>query len=337
MVDVRFFKNKGSLSLAQISEICEANLVDMSKKDIKISEMKNMFEAGSGDVCFFYDKKSKEKAANIKATACITTKELADFVSKDTIILVSEDPKLSSLKLNIAFYEEIKNEAKISDKASIHPTAKIGQNCYIGDFSVVGENVEIGDNAVIEPNVVIARGCIIGNNCRIGANASVSYCIMGNNCYIYAGARIGQDGFGFMTIQGQHKRIPQLGKVIIGNDVEVGANTCIDRGALDDTIIGDGTKMDNLVQIAHGDKTGRGCIFVAQGGIAGSVTFGDYVVVGGQVGIADHLTIGSGSKIGSQSGIMKDVAPGEVLLGTPAVAFKDFMKQAVFLQKSIKK
>ena len=171
----------------------------------------------------------------------------------------------------------------------------------------------------------------------MGVNASVCYTIMGNNCYIFTGARIGQDGFGFQVINGQHKRIPQLGRVIIGNDVEIGANSCVDRGALDDTVIGDGCRVDNLVQIAHNDKLGRGCVIVAQTGIAGSCTFGDYVVCGGQTGFADHLNIGSGAQIGAQSGLLRDVEPGAVMMGYPAIPLKDFMRQVSYLQKLSKK
>ena len=138
-------------------------------------------------------------------------------------------------------------------------------------------------------------------------------------------------------MNGHHHRIPQLGRVIIGNDVEIGANTCIDRGALDDTIIGDGSRIDNLVQIAHNDKLGRGCVIVSQVGIAGSCTLGDYVVCGGQVGLADHLHIGNGVQIAAQSGVMRDIEDGAVMMGSPCVPFKDFMRQVAFLQKNSKK
>ncbi|MDD4557162.1 MAG: UDP-3-O-(3-hydroxymyristoyl)glucosamine N-acyltransferase [Alphaproteobacteria bacterium] len=333
MVSMTFFKNKGPFTLKEIAETCELKLLDETKADFKVYNISALSDAGSGEICSFYDKKSKELAQKTTAGACIVSEELKDFVPAQTVVLVSENPKVSAYKLNLMFYDEIKPEAKISERASVHPTAKIGQNCSIADFAVIGENVELGDNCVIEPNVSIARNVKIGNNCRIGANASISYTIMGNNCYIYAGARLGQDGFGFLTQQGQHKRIPQLGLVLIGNDVEIGANSCVDRGALDDTIIGDGCRVDNLVQIAHGDKFGRGCVIVAQVGIAGSTTLGDYVVLGGQVGVADHIHINSGVQVASQSGVMRDIEAGAVVMGTPTVPFKDYMRQVAYLQK----
>ncbi len=337
MVDTTFFKNNGPLSIEKIAEICEAQIKDESKKDEQIKDMATMGKAGEGEICFFYDKKAKAQAAEIKATACVTTEELAACVPAGVIILVAQNPKLAFLKLNKAFYSEVAPRADIARTAKIAPSAKIGENAYIGENVVIEENVEIGANCRIEHNAVIGRGCKIGNNCRIGANATLAYTIMGNDCYIYTGARIGQDGFGFMVINGKHERIPQLGRVIIGNDVEIAANTCVDRGALDDTVIGDGCRIDNLVQVAHNDKLGRGCVIVSQTGIAGSCTFGDYVVCGGQSGFADHLNIGSGAQIGAQSGLMRDVEPGAIVMGYPAVPIKDFMRQVSCVQKLAKK
>lgn len=337
MVDTTFFKNNGPFSLAQIAEICDAELKDVAKGNVSIKDITTMEKAGEGEICFFYDKKSKAKAAEIKASACVTTAELADLMPSATVVLISANPKLAFLNLNQHFYSEFSSRADISSSARIAPSAKIGQNTYVGEHVVIEADVEIGENCVIEHNAVISRGCKIGNSCRIGVGAHISYCVMGNDCYIYSGARIGADGFGFMVINGKHQRIPQVGRVIIGNDVEVGANTCVDRGALDDTVIGDGCRIDNLVQVAHNDKLGRGCVIVSQTGIAGSCTFGDYVVCGGQSGFADHLNIGSGAQIGAQSGLMRDVEPGAIMMGSPAVPIKDFMRQVATVQKLIKK
>lgn len=337
MVDTRFYDNKGPFTLQQIAEICEAEFQDKSKALVEIKNIATMSKASTDDICFFYDKKVKEKAVDIQATACVTTAELVGCVPENVICLIAQNPKISFLKLNQAFYAEVLPKPNIASSARIHPSAIIGENAFIGDNVVIGEHVKIGVNCMIEPGVVIGRGCQIGNNCRIGANASISYTIMGDDCYIYTGARIGQDGFGFQLINGQHKRIPQVGRVIIGNDVEIGANTCVDRGALDDTVIGDGVRVDNLVQIAHNDKMGRGCVIVSQTGIAGSCTFGDYVVCGGQTGFADHLNVGSGAQVAAQSGVMRDIEPGAVLMGYPAVPIKDFMRQVSYLQKVSKK
>lgn len=337
MVDNRFYKNNGPFSLKQIAEICNAVLVDESKGGVMIHDLASIFSGKEGEISFFFDKKQKDKAAGIKTTACVTTKDFAALIPEGVIVLTSDNPHDSFVKLNYAMYSEILPEPEICPTAIIAETAKIGQNCYIGAGVVIGENVEIGDNCRLEPNCVIYEGCKLGNNCRVGANANIMHALIGNNVYIYGGARIGWDGFGFQTVMGQHKRIPQLGRVIIGNDVEIGANTCIDRGALEDTVIGDGCRIDNLVQVAHNDKLGRGCILVAQVGVAGSCTFGDYVVCGGQAGFADHLNIGSQAQIGAQSGIMRDIEPGTAVMGTPAIGFRDFMKQTACVQKLWKK
>lgn len=337
MVDTAFFKNNGPFTLAQIAEICGAELREASKANFSINNIATMDMAGANEICFFYDKKAKDKAANIKSSACITTPEMENLIPAGVVVLVSSNPKLSFLKLNQHFYSEYTPKADIAASAQIASSAKIGQNCFIGENVVIGENVEIGENCVLEANVVISRSCKIGNGCRIGSGAQIAYCLMGNDCYIYSGARIGLDGFGFMVINGKHQRIPQIGRVIIGNDVEVGANSCIDRGAMDDTIIGDGCRIDNLVQVAHNVKLGRGCILVAQMGIAGSCTFGDYIVCGGQTGFADHINVGSGAQIGAQSGIMRDIEPGAIVMGYPAVPIKDFMKQTAIIQKLTKK
>ena len=337
MVDTRFYKNNGPLSLEKIAEICEAELSDKSKADVLIKDMAVISKAGEGEICFFYDKKKKDAAASIRATACVTTPELMQYIPAGVICLTSANPHLSFLKLNLAMYAEELPAPGISSKASIASTARLGKDCYVGDFAVIEDGVKIGDNCIIEPHAVIAHNCELGNNCRIGSHANIMHCTMGDNCYIYGGARIGWDGFGFMMLQGQHKRIPQLGRVIIGNDVEIGANSCIDRGALDDTVIGDGCRIDDLVMVAHNNNLGRGCILVSQTGVAGSCTFGDYVVCGGQTGFADHLNIGSGAQIGAQSGIMRDIEPGAVMMGTPAVPIKDFMRQVATVQKLIKK
>ena len=337
MADKKFYNVKEGVTLAKVAEVTSAVLADNTKADEIINDIKTMKSAGSEDICFFYDRKSKEAAGLIKAKACVTTEELKNFVPATSVILISENPKEAFIKLNEYMYSEKHPKAGIATSAFIAETAKIGANCYIGHNAVIEDGAVIGDNCVIEANVVIGKGCVIGNNCRIANNASISYSIIGNNCYIYTGARIGQDGFGFEFMNGHHHRIAQIGRVIIGNDVEIGANACIDRGALDDTLIGDGCRIDNLVQIAHNDVLGKGCVIVSQVGIAGSCTLGDFVVLGGQVGLADHLNVGSGAQIGAQSGVMRDVDAGAVVMGSPSVPFKDFMRQVAFLQKNSKK
>lgn len=337
MVDSSFYVVKENVTLAKVAEVTSALLGEEDKKNETIAHIATMTSATKDDICFFYDRKSKDKAADIKAKACVTTEELKQYVAAGVVVLVAENPKEAFIKLNEYMYAPKKPAAGIDASAKIAPTAKIGKNCRIGANVVIEDNVQIGDECLIEANAVIYHDCKIGNNCKIGSNAAIAYSVIGNDCYIYTGARIGFDGFGFQLMNYKHHRIPQLGRVIIGNDVEIGANSCVDRGALDDTIIGDGCRIDNLVQIAHNDKLGRGCVIVSQVGIAGSCNLGDFVVLGGQVGLADHLNIGSGAQIAAQSGAMRDVEAGAVMMGSPCVPFKDFMRQVSFLQKNSKK
>lgn len=337
MVDKNFYNIKENVTLADVAKVTGAVLSDSSKAGEIVKGIATMQTANGEDICFFYDRKNKEKASEIKAKACVTTESLRQFLPESTIVLVCENPKEAFIHLNEYMYSEKRYAADIDSSAKISMFASIGNGCCIGPNVVIEDNVVIGENCCIEANAVITQGCQIGHNCRIGAGAYISYALIGNNCYIYTGARIGQDGFGFQLMEGRHHRIPQLGRVIIGNDVEIGANSCIDRGALDDTVIRDGCRIDNLVQIAHNDKLGRGCVIVSQVGIAGSCTLGDYVVCGGQVGLADHLHIGSGVQIAAQSGVMRDIEDGAVMMGSPCVPFKDFMRQVAFLQKNSKK
>lgn len=337
MADKNFYNVKENVSLKEAAEVMGATLKDESLAAEVFADIATMYSAGEQDICFFYDRKSKEKAADVKAKACVTTEDLQQFLPEKVAVLICDNPKEAFIKLNEYMYAEKKPVAGIDSSAKIAKSAKVGEGCYIGANVVLEDNVEVGNNCVIEANVVIAHDCKIGNNCRIGCNASIAYSIIGDNCYIYSGARIGFDGFGFQMMNYRHHRIPQLGRVIIGNDVEIGANTCIDRGALDDTVIGDGCRIDNLVQLAHNVKLGRSCVVVAQVGVAGSCTLGDFVVLGGQVGLADHLNIGSGAQIAAQSGVMRDVEACAVMMGSPCVPFKDYMRQVSFLQRNSKK
>lgn len=215
----------------------------------------------------------------------------------------------------------------IHPTAVIDPSAKVGANATVGAYSVIEKNTVIGDNAIIYPHVFIGCDVIIGDNALIYPQVVVREdTIIGHNVVIEAGARIGVDGFGFVTVNGKHEKIPQVGNVIIGDDVEIGANTTIDRAKIDVTFIDSNVKLDNLIQIAHNVKVGYGCIFVSQVGIAGSTEFGKYVVLGGQVGVAGHIKIGDQVQVGAQSGIMGNTEPKKILFGSPAREIKEMMK-----------
>lgn len=338
MPDPRFFKVAGPFSLKQLAEIGGCEIADEADAGKMFDNVNSLQDAREKDVSFLLSKKYLADMEATKAGAVIVHPDFASKAPAGTAVLLSKEPYRSYGLIAAAFYPAEKKE-----KTTVHPAAVVAATAVIGDGScidagaVIGENAVLGKNCHVYPNAVIGDNVIFGDDCIIGANASVLYTTAGNQVYIYPGARVGQDGFGFFMSPKGHTKIPQLGRVVIGNDVEIGANTCIDRGALGDTVIGDGTRMDNLVQFGHNVKTGRCCVIVSQVGVAGSTTMDDFVVLAGQVGVAGHLHIGSGAQIAAKSGIMRDVKPMESLMGMPAVPAKEFMRQVATLRKLIKR
>jgi UDP-3-O-[3-hydroxymyristoyl] glucosamine N-acyltransferase len=224
----------------------------------------------------------------------------------------------------------------VSPGANVHPLARLEENVTVDPGAVIGPRAEIGAGAVIGPNAVIGPDVRIGRMSAVGAGATVSNALIGDRVIIHPGVRIGQDGFGFAMGPRGHLKVPQIGRVIIQDDVEIGANSTIDRGANRDTIIGEGTKIDNLVQIAHNVVIGRHCVVVSQVGISGSTELGDFVVVAGQAGITGHLRIGMGAQIGAQSGVMADVPPGARMGGSPAKNAREWLKGVAALDRLVK-
>ena len=242
---------------------------------------------------------------------------------KATLIKVANARDAVAKLLQI--YEGMKPKRKgISELAFIDPTAKIGKDCYIGPFVAIAEGVEIGDGCVFHPHVTIGRNAKVGNNTEIYSNAVVYHdCKVGNNCILHAGCVIGADGFGFEPTETGYNKIPQIGIAVIEDDVEIGANTCIDRAVMGETIVHKGVKLDNLVQIAHNDEIGCHTVMSAQVGIAGSTKVGEWCMFGGQVGIAGHATIADRTMAGAQAGIPNNIKkPGTAVQGTPAIEAK---------------
>lgn len=336
MADPRFFKNSGPFTLNALAEKAGAALHDPSSADYQVTDVAPLDQAGAGHISFLDNVKYRDSFKTTKAGACVVSPKMVEYAPAGTRLLISDTPYKSYALMAQAFYPDHYPPARIADDAHVHAAASIGKGCVIEEGAVVQEHAVIGDGTWIEAGAVIGRGVVIGKDCRIGVNASVSHALLGDAVRLYPGVRVGQDGFGFAPDPKGHVKVPQLGRVIIEDHVEVGANACIDRGAGPDTVIGAGTWIDNLVQIGHNVKTGRGCILIAQSGVAGSTTLEDYVVIAAQGGIAGHLKIGMGARIGAKAGVMRDVPPGEEQLGAPAVPVKEFMRQVVALKRLTK-
>jgi UDP-3-O-[3-hydroxymyristoyl] glucosamine N-acyltransferase len=307
---------KGPFKLAEIAAEIGAE-ISASDGGIEIKDLAALSAAKAGELTFFDNSKYVNQFLLTKASACIVHTRYADTEVKGVVKLVVPEPYRAYAKVAQKFYVPIKALAGIHPTAIVHETAKIAKDCSVGPYSIIGKNVVIGEKTII------------------GANVTVQASNIGNNCIIHTGVRIGQDGFGFAMGAGGHVKVPQLGGVVIGNDVEIGANTCIDRGSGPNTIIGDGTKIDNLVQIGHNVEIGKHCVIVAQVGIAGSTKIADYAVIGGQAGVAGHLKIGQGAKIAAGSGVMKDVEAGKAVGGSPAMNIRDWHKSTVIIEKLI--
>ena len=220
--------------------------------------------------------------------------------------------------------------------AVIDAEAALGDGCRIEAGAVIAAGTRIGARCLIGANVVIGPAVEIGDDTQVGAGASLSHCLIGARVSIFPGVCIGQEGFGFALDPQGHVSVPQLGRVLIGDDVEIGANTTIDRGSGPDTVIGQGCRLDNLVQVAHNVRIGRGSVVAAQTAFAGSVTIGDFVLIGGQVAVSGHLTVGDGARIAGQSGVVKDIEPGATMGGTPAVPIRQWHRQSAVLARMAK-
>jgi UDP-3-O-[3-hydroxymyristoyl] glucosamine N-acyltransferase len=336
MADPRFFTVAGPFTVAQLAARTGAAVAGAAESDRILKDVAPLDTAGPDDVTFLDNAKYLDTFRGTGAGAAFVHPNRADAAPKSLTLLLTPAPYRAFALASQAFYPDPPPVPGIAASAVVDPTARLGSDCAVEPNAVIGARVATGRACLIGANTVIGPGCILGDDVRIGANASLSHCIIGSRVRIYPGARLGQDGFGFAP-GGEHPiKMPQLGRVIVGDDVEIGANTTVDRGAGPDTVIGAGTMIDNLVQIGHNVQVGRGCVLVAQLGIAGSARLGDYVMVGGQVGIIGHLTIGSGARIAGQSGVTRDVAPGETMMGSPAVPIRDHHRQVMVLRRLAK-
>jgi len=337
MADPRFYDVAGPFSLKELAEISGGTLADGADDGAQFMDVAPLSAAGASDISFLDNKKYVGSFSESKAGAAIIRPGVASKAPAGMQLIVMDDPYRGYARVARAFYPMPAFEEAVAVTASIDDTAKIGNRCRIDSGAVIGENTTIGDDCWIGANSVISRGVSIGSDSRIGPNVTLESCRIGSQVIIHTGVRIGQDGFGFAMGPEGHLKVPQLGRVIVEDDVEIGANTTIDRGTGPDTVIGAGSKIDNLVQIGHNVRLGRCCVVVSQVGISGSTVIGDFSALGGQVGIAGHLELGPGVQVAAQSGIMRDVGPGEKIGGSPARPFREWMRGIAAIEKMSKK
>jgi len=337
MPDPRFFKRVGPFTVAHLSEISGAAVAEGHPSDKLVNDVAPLQSAGADDVSFLDNPLYLSALSASSAAVCVIHPERIEHAPSTMTLLLSENPYLAYAQIAAVFYPEARPVGSDEDNSFIHPTALIGQDTHVSPGAVIGSGAEIGAQCEIGPNAVIGPGVVIGDGCKIGPSVSVRYSIIGSDVRIFAGARIGEAGFGFATGSDGHFTVPQLGRVLVGDKTEIGANTTIDRGSAADTVIGHGCRIDNLVQIGHNVILGNGCIIVSQVGISGSTQLEDYVVVGGQVGFTGHLKIGQGVQIAAQSGVMNDLPAGGKYSGSPAVPMRQWLNQAAMLRSLGKK
>ncbi|MEH6402444.1 MAG: UDP-3-O-(3-hydroxymyristoyl)glucosamine N-acyltransferase [Sneathiella sp.] len=336
MADPDFYKRMGPFSLSDLAQVVSAELVNVINPHLDINDVGSLDAAGAQEISFLSNRKYIEAFKQSKAAACIISSEFVEQAPKGMALLVVRDPYKAYALLAAQFYPETKSTGIVHPTAIISKDATIGDNVSIGAYSVIENGVVVGDNTQVSTHCFIGENVKIGADCKIKAQVSIRYSHIGNNVTLYSGAKIGEDGFGFAPDAAGHVKIPQLGRVLIGSNVEIGANSVVDRGAGPDTIIGDGCWIDNLCQIAHNVKLGRGCIMAAQSGVAGSGVLEDFVVVGGQAGVSGHITVGMAAQISGQAGVMSDVPAGSVYVGFPARPQKEFFKGVATLNRLAK-
>ncbi|TNB46665.1 UDP-3-O-(3-hydroxymyristoyl)glucosamine N-acyltransferase [Martelella lutilitoris] len=329
----QFFGARQSIRLDELASRIGSVLSSPDAGERMVESVAPIYRAGPYDICYILSKNSIDQLKSCKAAAVICSPELKKHIPASLATLVSDMPQLAFARAAAQLYPAamrpqavLQRQSGISSQAVIDDSAVIEKSVEIAPFAVVGARAVIGAGSRILCGAVVGADVKIGRNVTLGAHASLSNALIGNNVIIHTGARIGQDGFGYAPGPTGMVKLPQVGRVIIQDDVEIGANTTIDRGAMDDTVIGEGTKIDNLVQIGHNVQIGRHCGIVSQVGIAGSTRIGDGVMIGGQAGLNGHIEIGSGAQIAAKSGVLTSVPAGGRIGGNPARPIRDYLR-----------
>lgn len=329
--DPRFFERSGPHTLDAVMRAA-GGVVD-GRDTLVLDGVAPLQTAGPNQVSFLDNRQYLGLLAATRAGAVIIHPDLAARVPAGTVAVATSEPYLAWAHVAALFHPAPPLRPGIHAAAVVEPGAVVDPSSEIGACAVIGTGADIGPNCRIGSGAVIGPGVSMGAGCRIGSLASLSHALLGARVYVYPGARIGQEGFGFATTAAGFVTVPQLGRVILEDDVEIGANSTIDRGSTQDTIIGAGSRLDNLVQIGHNVRLGRCCVVVSQAGISGSTVLEDFVVVAAQAGLTGHLHIGLKARIGAQAGVMRDVPAGSDVVGSPALPVREYFRNVAVLRK----
>lgn len=331
--DPRFFQRAGPHTLAAVVDAAGG---EAPPRRLRLTGVAPLQTAGPTEVSFLDNRKYAAALEASQAGAVIVHPDMVGRVPATAVPIVTDEPYAAWAKVAALFHPLPPVRPGIHPAAVVDPAARIDPSAAVGPLAVIGASAEIGPRCRIGPLAVIGDGVVMGPDCRIGPHASLSHALLGMRVYVYPGARIGQEGFGFAVSPDGFLTVPQLGRVVLEDDVEVGANSTIDRGSLHDTVIGAGSRLDNLVQIGHNVRLGRGCVIVAQVGVSGSTILEDHVVLAAQAGLTGHLRIGRGARIGAQAGVMSDVPAGVEVVGSPAQPRRAFFREVAVLRRLVR-
>jgi len=339
MTEPVFLRHTHGLTVAEVAALTGAAAPAAAVRSIRIMNIAPLDRAGPSDLGFCDSGNYADQLIATHAGACLVSAALKDRVPARTVALTVRQPYRAFVEVGRALFPEALRPISLyeaqgtTDGAFVHPSARLESGVKVDPGAVIGPNAEIGTGTVVAANAVIGPDVRIGRNCSIGAGAIITHALVGDRVIIHPGCKIGQDGFGFVMEAGRHLKVPQVGRVIIQDDVEIGAGTTVDRGAIRDTVIGEGTKIDNLVQVGHNVSIGRHCVIVAQTGISGSSTLEDFVVLGARVGVNNNVTIGEGAQIAAVSAVHGNVPRGARWGGTPAKPLKQWFREIVMLER----